>query len=39
MNLFTKFKDPAYFEIFVKPFLKNKFEKTFVDYFLLEEKE
>jgi len=33
--LFLKFKDPAYFDIFVYPFLENKFEKSFIDYFLL----
>ena len=38
MSLFLKFKDPAYFEIFVQPFLLNKFEKSFVDYFLLGDK-
>jgi len=35
LNLFVFFKDPAYFETFVKNYLKNKFEKTFIDYFLL----
>lgn len=34
-NLFLFFKDPAYFETYVKEFLINKLEKTFVDYFLL----
>lgn len=29
-------KDPQYFEQVVKPFLLNKMEKTFVDYWLLE---
>ncbi len=35
LNLFIFCKDPAYFEEYVKPFLKNKIEKTFVDFFLL----
>ena len=34
-NLFLKMKDPQYFEAVVKPFLMNKIEKTFVDYWLL----
>ena len=34
-NLFLKFKDPKYFEDIVGPFLTNKVEKTFVDYWLL----
>lgn len=29
-------KDKEYFEKVVKPFLTNKFEKTFMDYFLLQ---
>lgn len=28
-------KDKEYFERVVKPFLTNKYEKTFIDYFLL----
>jgi len=34
--MFLKIKEPAYFEQVVKPFLKNKIEKTFVDYWLLD---
>lgn len=29
-------KDQEYFDWVVKPFLTNKFEKTFMDYFLLQ---
>ena len=29
-------KDPAYFDQVVRPFLTNKIEKTFVDYWLLD---
>ena len=36
MNVFLKMKDNEYFEIVVKPFLKNKIEKTFVDFWLLD---
>ena len=39
LNLFLFFKDRAYFEGYIKPFLMNKIEKTFVDYFLLEDNE
>lgn len=35
-NVFLKLKDPKYFEEVVRPFLSNKMEKTFVDYWLLE---
>ena len=35
LNLFIYFKDPSYFETYIKDFLKNKLEKTFVDFFLL----
>jgi len=38
LNLFLFFKDLAYFETYVKEFLVNKLEKTFVDYFLLQYK-
>ncbi len=34
--MFLKLKDPKYFEEVVRPFLTNKMEKTFVDYWLLE---
>ena len=39
LNLFLYFKDRAYFEEYIKPFLLNKLEKTFVDFFLLDERE
>jgi len=35
-NLFLKLKDPGFFENAVRPFLTNKIEKTFVDYWLLD---
>ena len=35
LNVFLFFKDRAYFDSYVRPFLNNKIEKTFVDYFLL----
>jgi hypothetical protein len=35
MNLFLYFKDPEYFEKIARPFLVNKMEKTFVDFWLL----
>ncbi len=35
-NLFLRLKDPQFFENAVKPFLFNKIEKTFVDYWLLD---
>ncbi len=35
-NTFLKLKDPEFFETTVRPFLKNKLEKTVVDYWLLE---
>lgn len=34
-NVFLKLKDTVFFENAVKPFLTNKIEKTFVDYWLL----
>ena len=39
LNIFLFFKDRAFFETFVQPFLKNKIEKSFVDYFLLQNRE
>lgn len=39
INIFVYFKDPAYFESCVRPFIQNKIEKTFIDYFLLNDKE
>jgi hypothetical protein len=35
-NVFLKLKDTVYFENAVRPFLTNKIEKTFVDYWLLD---
>jgi len=35
-NVFLKLKDPTFFENAVRPFLTNKMEKTFVDYWLLD---
>ena len=35
-NTFLKLKDPEFFESTVRPFLKNKVEKTVVDYWLLD---
>ena len=35
VNLFLYFRDFPYFETYIKQFLKNKCEKTFIDYFLL----
>ena len=35
-NVFLKMKDPSYFDQVVRPFLSNKIEKSFVDYWLLE---
>lgn len=33
--MFIYFKDKRFFEEVVAPFIRNKFEKTFVDHFLL----
>ncbi len=35
LNLFAYFKDRKFFDKFVRPFLLNKMQKTFVDHFLL----
>ncbi len=35
LNLFLQRKDPAFFESVVRPFIANKFAKTFVDHYLL----
>lgn len=35
-NLFLRQKDQTFFENAVRPFLMNKIEKTFVDYWLLD---
>lgn len=37
LNLFLYHKDRAFFDAVVKPFLANKFQKTFIDRWLLEE--
>ena len=39
LNVFLYFKDSAFFESTVKPFIANKIEKNFVDYFLLGEQD
>ena len=36
-NIFIYFKDREFFNDIVKPFLKFKMEKTFIDYYLLED--
>ena len=36
LNFFIYCKDKPYFEEIVKPFLVNKMEKSFVDYYLLD---
>ncbi len=37
LNIFTYFKDRPYFDTYVRGYLSNKIEKTFVDYVLLED--
>lgn len=37
LNFFIYKKDPEYFRKVVKPYLQNKMEKTFIDYYLLED--
>jgi hypothetical protein len=39
LNLFIYFKDPRYFTSVVRPFIRNKMEKEFVDFWLLEDME
>ena len=39
LNLFVYFKDNEFFELVVKPHLVNKYEKDFIDYFLIDDKE
>ena len=39
MNLFLRFRDPKFFNTVAAPFIANKIEKTFMDYFLLNNKE
>ena len=36
LNVYLKIKQPEYFEKTVRPFLMNKMEKMFVDYWLLD---
>ena len=35
LNIFTFLKDRTYFDSVVKPYLKNKMEKQFIDHYLL----
>jgi hypothetical protein len=35
LNIFLKFKDPAFFKAIVVPFIENKINKTVVDLLLL----
>jgi len=37
LNLFVYKKDPGYFKEVIEPYLTNKMEKTFIDYYLLED--
>lgn len=39
VHLFLYFKDKPFFDKVVKPFLMNKFERSFIDYWLLEDYE
>ncbi|KRW99096.1 hypothetical protein PPERSA_07349 [Pseudocohnilembus persalinus] len=39
INIFLYIKDKPFFEEVVKPFIANKIEKSFVDYFLLDDKQ
>jgi len=39
LNLFLYYKDKVYFQEFVRPFIANKLEKSFVDRFLLDQKQ
>ena len=36
LNLYLKLKDGLFFEAIVRPYLLNKMEKTFTDYYLLD---
>ncbi len=36
LNVFLKLKDPEFFKNAVRPFIENKIEKTFVDYWLID---
>jgi hypothetical protein len=35
-NVFLKLKDPEFFKNAVRPFIQNKIEKTFIDYWLID---
>ncbi|CAD8169655.1 unnamed protein product [Paramecium pentaurelia] len=37
LNLFLYFKDPAYYETYISKYISNKIEKSFIDYFLLQD--
>ncbi|KAI9312675.1 hypothetical protein BX666DRAFT_1880893 [Dichotomocladium elegans] len=37
LNLWLKFKDPAFFDAYVKPSIKSKLRKSFMDTYLLDE--
>jgi Zn-dependent M16 (insulinase) family peptidase len=37
LNLFTKLKDKQYFDTVVRPYVRAKMEKFFMDYYLLED--
>ncbi|CAD8142905.1 unnamed protein product [Paramecium octaurelia] len=37
LNLFIFFKDSAFFETYTESYIKNKIEKSFIDYFLLKD--
>ena len=39
LNFFIYRNDPEFFNAVVKPFLRNKLRKTFVDFYLLDDKE
>lgn len=39
LNIYIFCKDPPFFKDFVHPFIQNKFEKTFIDRFLLSDEE
>ena len=37
LNIFLFFKDRAFYETYVREYINDKIEKTFVDYFLLQD--
>ncbi|CAD8054410.1 unnamed protein product [Paramecium sonneborni] len=39
LNLFIYFKDSAFFETYTESYIRNKIEKSFIDYFLLKDDE